>query len=548
MTPRRQAWSSPALASTQGVLLFCAGIVAAGLAAAWALRFFSDDGAILWRYADHLRAGAGLRYNLEEAPVEGASNLPYVLLLALLFACGLDAETASLTLGFALAPLAYLSVWSLARRAGLPGWAACAALAALAAHHSWASWTSGGLDMRFGTLLVVLALSRVLLEEREPARRRSVGGALLGLVAIARPEGFLFAGLVFAWRLLARERRIQLGAFLAGFAALKLAQLVFQLAYFHDWLPNTAHAKVTGLWLAAGSLWLLRFALVYLLPLTILLALAGAWQARRRAVPLRFLLWIALGYLGALACIGGERFEFRLADPALPLLYVSAAGGAALLLERWLHRREELWLAGRALACAWIVLPAACGHVLRELPFVFDQDFERVEFTAEFYARQKRLGLALAEHFPATTRLGIGAAGAAPFFSRLYTLDLLGLNDRIIARRPADPGRPLWHQKHARPEDHERARVDLVEPRLYDRHPALEAASAYGLDVDALLQGQPLDPAAMPASLSPYFSPEQMPHAFCVRVGPSSYLLATTRGPALLMRNELRARGLAVLF
>jgi hypothetical protein len=530
------------------VLLFCAGIVAAGLAAAWALRFFSDDGAILWRYADHLRAGAGLRYNLEEAPVEGASNLPYVLLLALLFACGLEAETASLVLAFALAPLAYLAVWSLARRAGLPGWAACAALAALAAQHSWAAWTSGGLDMRFGTLLVLLALARVLREEREPARRRWVGGALLGLVAIARPEGFLFAGLVLAWRLLGRERRTQLGAFVAGFAALKLAQLAFQIAYFHDWLPNTAHAKVTGLWLATGSLWLLRFALVYLLPLTILLALAGAWQARRRAVPLRFLLWVALGYLGALTCIGGERFEFRLADPVLPLLYVAAAGGAALLLERWLHRREELLLPGRALACAWIVLPAACGHALRELPFVFDQDFERVEFTAEFYARQKRLGIALAEHFPATTRLGIGAAGAAPYFSRFYTLDLLGLNDRIIARRPADPGRPLWHQKHARPEDHERARVDLVEPRLYDRHPALEAASAYGLDVDALLRGQPLDPAAMPASLSSFFTPERMPHAFCVRVGPSSYLLATTRVPADALRAELRSRGLAVLF
>ncbi|MBL8896255.1 MAG: hypothetical protein JNM84_01445, partial [Planctomycetes bacterium] len=422
MTPRRQSWSCPALASTPRLLLVCALIVGAGLGAAWALRFFSDDGAILWRYADHLRAGAGLRYNLEEAPVEGASNLPYVALLALLLACGLDAESASLALAFALAPLAYLGVWQLARRAGLPGWAACASLAALAAHHSWAAWTSGGLDMRLGTLLILLALARVLREEQEPARRRWIGGALLGLVAIARPEGFLFAALVLAWRLLAPERRAQLGQFLLGFAALKLVQLGFQITYFRDWLPNTAHAKVTGLWLADGALWLLRFAVVYLLPLTLLLALAGACQARRRAVPLRFLLWMALGYLGALVCIGGERFEFRLADPALPLLYVAAAGGAALVLERWLHRRAELVLAARAFACAWVVLPAACGYALRELPFVFGAEFERVEFTAQFYARQKRLGLVLREHFPATTRIGVGAAGAVPYYSRLYTL------------------------------------------------------------------------------------------------------------------------------
>ena len=29
-------------------------------------------------------------------------------------------------------------------------------------------------------------------------------------------------------------------------AALKIAQLAFQIAYFDDWLPNTAHAKVTA--------------------------------------------------------------------------------------------------------------------------------------------------------------------------------------------------------------------------------------------------------------------------------------------------------------
>lgn len=548
MTPRRQAWSAPALASRAQMLGVCALVIALGLGLAWHLRFFSDDGAILWRYADHLSSGHGFRYNVEEAPVEGASNLLYVAVLAPLFALGLDAETASLALAFAVAPLAFALSWVLARRAGLPGWAAAVALAALAVQHSWGAWTTGGLDMRFASVLVLAALARVLLEEREARRRRWSGGLWLGIVAVARPEGFLWFGLVLSWRLLARERRVRLGELCAGFCAVKLAQLVFQLAYFGDWLPNTAHAKVTGLWLGEGFVWLGRFALVYLLPLTIALALAGAFQPRRRAEPLRCLLWIAAGHVAALIALGGGRFEFRLADPSLPLLYVAAAGGAALLLERIAHRRPELERFGRALACGWIVLPAACGHALRELPFVFDRDFESTEFMGRFYERQKRLGLVLREHLPTTTRLGIGAAGAAPFWSRFYTLDLLGLNDRIIAHRAADPDRPLWHQKHARPEDHERARLDIVEPRLYERHPVLELAGQYGIDVDALLQGTPLDPDAMPESLRVIFSAESLPNALCARVGPSSYLVATTRLPADPLRRWLRERGVPVLF
>jgi hypothetical protein len=51
---------------------------------------------------------------------------------------------------------------------------------------------------------------------------------------------------------------------------------------------------------------------------------------------------------------------------------------------------------------------------------------------------------------PADLRIATAGAGALPYVSDLYTVDVLGLNDEDVARSiEADPTRRLGHQKHA---------------------------------------------------------------------------------------------------
>ena len=67
-------------------------ICALFLAHVWWQRFACDDAAILWRYSKHLAEGHGLRYNIEDPPVNGFSDLPFCLVMSAGYAAGQDPE------------------------------------------------------------------------------------------------------------------------------------------------------------------------------------------------------------------------------------------------------------------------------------------------------------------------------------------------------------------------------------------------------------------------------------------------------------------------
>src|SRR6185369_2940125 len=74
-------------------------VVAAG---AWHERGLAvDDAFISYRYAHHLAAGAGLRWNLDAPPNEGFTNLLYVGAVAAADALGVDPVDAGFALGLA---------------------------------------------------------------------------------------------------------------------------------------------------------------------------------------------------------------------------------------------------------------------------------------------------------------------------------------------------------------------------------------------------------------------------------------------------------------
>jgi hypothetical protein len=80
-------------AKTAGRLTFAAAIVAC-LLGAWI-----DDVGVSYRYARHLAEGAGLTWNVGGEPVEGYSNLLWVLMLSVGHLLGADIEIFSRALG-----------------------------------------------------------------------------------------------------------------------------------------------------------------------------------------------------------------------------------------------------------------------------------------------------------------------------------------------------------------------------------------------------------------------------------------------------------------
>ena len=472
--------------------------------------FLCDDAFISFRYARNLVEGHGLVFNPGDPPVEGYTNLLWVLLLALGNALGVDSEIGAPVLSLVASAALLARVAAFAERERLPGepWPLClAAPLLLAATRSFAVWSTSGLETRLFELLVVCAVLELRAEVGAAAPRARSALPLSSLLFAAacwtRPDGILIAGCCYAVALAlgsGRERRretsLSLQLWLAGVGL----QLGFRLLYYGDFVPNTFHAKVGGrLWPEMGLAYAEAFALEYALWLWLPAALLGAlWRLRRgdRLVPALFAAAL-LPHAAYVIAIGGDHFEYRPFDLCFPFLYLLAADalralvalgnrarlsalalfglGLCLLVE--LPYRSHLGFperyrpgfpGARAFAPpsgylvpsdAWLYsLPLLRGLAARHRERLFELTGHFVGLRAEehrlFAETAHREGHALARLvsaglLPRDTHIATDAVGAIPYDSRLRTLDRLGLTDAVVAR--SDFVRPelLGHGKSA---------------------------------------------------------------------------------------------------
>lgn len=415
-------------------------LVLAAWQAAWPWPFFSDDAFVSLRYADRLLAGDGLTWTDGER-VEGYSNLLWVLGCAGLGALGIDLVFAARALGAACTAVALWWLASAHRPADLPT-SLVAAIAPLlvASSGTVMAWTLGGLEgpmmlatlaWGFGSLARELSREpRTDLWQAHTLRRCSVPFALACLTRPDSPLWVAAAGIVLglaAWRGGGRA----VVARTSWFALLPLlttgAQLTFRLAYYGEWVPNTAYVKAQfdpgsgtqGFEYVASALWMLP-GLTW--PAVVGFAVLTTRRSTRTlglvlAVPV--LLWC-----GYVASIGGDHF------PGRRLMHGALAPMALLAGLGCLHLRTHL-LAAFATTASMLAAAAFGVHLSRT-----DGKFTEVRHeTWEWHG--KVVGEGFARAFGDTQpRLAVDSAGVVPFYSRLPALDMLGLCDRTIAKTP----------------------------------------------------------------------------------------------------------------
>lgn len=388
-----------------------------------------DDAFITFRYADNLVRGYGPVWNPGER-VEGYSSPSFMLLAAGALALGLDAVGASKTLGL----VATFALWGavgaflLRRRVHASGVAAAWLL--LGGSAVVQIWAVAGLETNVFALLVFLGLAR-LAEGERPVE----ASAWLAAAALTRPEGLLYwlAGMPFAGR--------KAGWYALPGAALA-AHLLWRLAYYGAPLPNTYYAKTGGglaMWRQGlAGLELFTSSAAHLPWLA--LALAGAGAGLRRPHTRRGTLIFAgavAGHLLWIVSVGDDGLRVhRFYVPLLAPLAVLAARafGAG---ERPSRPRAALGL----FAVAVSVLGSTTLLHRRLLPGLHEGGLAYQRGNIE-------LGRVLAER-PADTTLAVAAAGAIPYYARLPTIDMYGLNDATIAHGPfptTDRGRLMkWN-------------------------------------------------------------------------------------------------------
>lgn len=405
-----------------------------------------DDAGITFAYARNLADGHGLVAQPGASPVEGFSNPLWTLTIALFSAAGLFYPVLTpklLSVGLVLG--LFLIIWRDLRASGVPSRVAAVPLFLVSVCSSFVIWTTSGLENPLLALLVGLSAYLCLRVPDQPPRLSmdAVAGAVVALAALTRPDSVVYAGLYPATVLAIEAKRgtsfttvlRRWGAFLLGFVPVYGTYLLFRLAYYGDWVPNTFYAKqkpsfahvTPGKFVDLMSAATGDFAPLVIL--AVVVALVFLAVVRRLSARVMILLAWACATGGVYLVMPTDWMgEFRFATAFFPILFW-------MLTEIWQRARPLVqWTpAARVAAGAMAVafgLQVSLLCAARTLAFADNPTvpLERVQVLASAYND-------LADLLGAGNSASILTPdlGGALLESRLRIYDLAGLCDRRIA-------------------------------------------------------------------------------------------------------------------
>ena len=421
-----------------GALALLAILVIALLAHEAYYDYLADDAFISFRYVQNFVRGHGLVYNIGER-VEGYTNFLWVILLSLPARIGLDVVGFSRVLGtlFSLVTIVALYAFSRLRcRMGL--FISLIAPALLISNAAYAVWAPSGMETLLFTFLVFLAFY-AFVNEWETNDHRPLSAFLFALAALTRPEAILLFTVSALFKVgkdfrsrkrVSQESLIWVGVFLTMY----VPYFIWRWQYYGWLLPNTFYAKVGGGYyvILRGLFYCVKFIsafgglLIFALPLALFLD---------RRVP--FWVWYALAlslaFIAYIVYVGGDALVCsRFFVPTLPLIYLLVQAGfrriATCFAVSSIGARRGHLIAG-LLAAAMVVGTLNASYNIRRDPYAdVVQDREIVK-------NLTRIGQWLKQSSQPGDSIALYVAGAIPYYSELYTIDMLGLTDVHIAHR-----------------------------------------------------------------------------------------------------------------
>jgi arabinofuranosyltransferase len=371
---------------------------------------------------------------------------------------GVSAQTASSALGIASGVGILVALVVLSAR--LWGWRSPAcwlAPAALVLSRSFTAWSTGGLATQFFSLLVFLAFAVLFAERRSGSTHPLVSSLLFGLATLTRPEGALFAAVAGGFQLFDlgyRRRNLRtLGLWLAPLVIIVGAHLLWRHSYYGEWLPNTFYVKVSGFSPEKSVPYLRLFLQDYALHWFLPFALLGSLVERRMTVERGLFLAAASLYVAYVFYIGGGVFEFRFLVPVLPMIYWLIADGIRAVARATVAGHSWLPRAFAVVTAATLLVTTHTGSVKPEAKARRGAvtSIPLMRLYAKNRARDGKFlrALVVSGRLAPDTRIAVSGAGALPYFSRLFAVDTLGLNDAFVARQSINWPGVIGHERVA---------------------------------------------------------------------------------------------------
>jgi hypothetical protein len=400
--------------------------------------FLCDDAFITFRFARNLSTGAGPVFNPGER-VEGYTNFLWMLMMAIVIKAGGAPGLWSrlLSIAFSLGTIVtFLTYISRRSDEGLIRWLF---VAFLAFSSPFLVWSTGGMETAAFAFFVFIGLVSFLVGLEQGKSRSLVCSSLLfSAAALTRPEGILVFSLALGclalFSSLKKTSFKQCILLLLPFLALYGAYFIWRLSYYGKFFPNTYYVKAPGALMASLGLayyWHFLIDSALWLPVT----LAAYWSIKSRRISFGsgdvYITLLLAVYSAYVIYAGGDFMALaRFLMPLLPIVY--------LLLHRLYspgefvdRRKGGSVLATVALVAFVIVNIHSC---IKAQGMDYDEGVDSIGVLQDYVTKWSDVGRLIYQDSRPTDTIAVTAAGAIPYFSQLYTIDMRGLEASDLGR------------------------------------------------------------------------------------------------------------------
>ncbi|MCC6796628.1 MAG: hypothetical protein IT366_16015 [Candidatus Hydrogenedentes bacterium] len=385
----------------------------------------AEDAAMLMRYAQHLASGHGIVWNVDDPPIDGATDFLFMAAISGVVRAGVSLEFATralilaahvVTVGFV-----FIAVRVVLGAPLVTAIASCAYLIFGPASSYVSTYFGAPVFAMSAAAAWLFALAIMCGSSR---RWLPAVFALCSLATgLVRPEGVILAGLMLLTIILAigwKRASKTVVWFVGIFATLGLSYFLWRWDYFGHPFPNPFYKKGGGALHFSGLKDSIYNTLKFTLPLLPLYAIGLAHRDTRRstiavAIPI-------IGFACSFVLISSEmnfagRFQYAILPMALMAWPVA--------MERMLARaRQTITPRQRMLAvCTFVYFLAAIGFVR-----LWSDDWKH------YPDGRAEMGRMLRQYKDEGLRIATSEAGLLPLYSQCRSLDTWGLNDFEIAR------------------------------------------------------------------------------------------------------------------
>lgn len=404
---------------------------------AWAHRFVSDDFFISLRYAENLVNGNGLVWNPGER-VEGITNFLWTLILCFPLYLGIEPIKFANFAGIIFfAGTLTLSLITAKKILG-SGLLSLLTVIFLGTNFTFYHYATSGLETQFQTFLFIMLmlLTFKFMEGEDTKVSQYLLFSIFFTAAImTRLDSIVVAGPLFILSVLSlkhikcskKQKLKYLTTLIVPAILLLCSWMAWKLSYYGDILPNTFYAKTdSNITFGTGLFYLRIFATSYLLwPIILVLLMSIKAVISERKKKLALLFFMVIFWCTYIVYIGGDFMEFRFLVPIMPFLTILITWGIVVFIKKRVFQ-------------VTLILLVFAGYIHHATTFKYSEGISKIKSMVQNLYSPDQAWVQIGKQLGKTIKtssgvsIAVSPAGAIPYYSKLFAVDMFGMNDAWI--------------------------------------------------------------------------------------------------------------------